>query len=83
MGEVLGIGDLPRPNETRWTPRRKAEVVSAVRGGLLTHEQAYARYALTMTELIGWLGAFERSGVAGLRSTRLQFYRDRFERRGF
>ena len=81
IGEKLTLEDLPQPNATRWTPRRKAEVVAAVRGGLLTFEQACARYSLTMDELIGWQRAVHRSGIAGLRVTRLQYYRDLYERR--
>jgi hypothetical protein len=71
---------LPPPNSCRWTPRRKAEVVAAVRGGLLSFEEACARYSLTMDELIGWQRAVNRSGIPGLRVTRLQEYRYRYER---
>ena len=34
-GSPLTIADLPPPNTKRWVIRRKAEVVAAVRGGLL------------------------------------------------
>jgi hypothetical protein len=33
-GSPLTIADLPAPGTKRWVIRRKAEVVSAVRGGL-------------------------------------------------
>ena len=36
-GNPLTLDDLPAPGTTRWVIRRKAEVVAAVRGGLLTH----------------------------------------------
>ena len=81
MGEMLAFEDLPQPSESRWTPRRKAEVVAAVRGGLLTFDEACARYQLAMEELIGWQRAVERSGMPGLRVTRLQHYREFYERR--
>jgi hypothetical protein len=81
MGELLTLDDLPQPSESRWTPRRKAEVVAAVRGGLLSFDAACARYQLAMEELISWQRAVERSGIPGLRVTRLQQYRDFYEKR--
>lgn len=65
----------------RWTIRRKAEVVAAVRGGLLTFDEACARYAIAMEELVSWQSAVETSGMRGLRITRSQEYRELFERR--
>ena len=35
-GRPMTINDLPPPNTKRWVVRRKAEVVTAVRAGLLT-----------------------------------------------
>ena len=81
VGEMLAFEDLPPPSESRWTPRRKAEVVAAVRGGLLTFDEALSRYELAMEEFIGWQRAVERSGIPGLRVTRLQQYREFYERR--
>lgn len=46
FGEVLSLADLPKNNMTRWVIRRKAEVVAAVNGGLLSLEEACARYDL-------------------------------------
>jgi Protein of unknown function (DUF1153) len=53
-GRQLTIADLPTQETKRWVARRKAIVVAAVRGGLLTLEQACSRYALTVDELLGW-----------------------------
>jgi len=39
-GSPLTIADLPAPGTRRWVIRRKAEVVAAVRGGLLSLEEA-------------------------------------------
>ena len=39
-GSPLTIADLPPRNTRRWVIRRKAEVVAAVRGGLLSLEEA-------------------------------------------
>lgn len=82
LGEPLTLETLPPPRLTRWTPMRKAEVVSAVHGGLLTFDEACSRYALTLEELVSWQRSVERSGVRGLRTTRLQHYRDKFARFG-
>ena len=49
-GSPLTIADLPAPGTTRWVIRRKAEVVAAVRGGLLSLEEACQRYMLTVEE---------------------------------
>ena len=43
-GAALTLADLPPANTQRWVIRRKAEVVAAVRGGLLTREEARERY---------------------------------------
>ena len=69
LGEPLTIADLPSPSTKRWVVRRKAEVVAAVNGGLLTIE-----------EFAGWQRAVDRSGMQGLRVTRIQHYRDLYER---
>ena len=74
-GTALTIADLPPSDTERWVIRRKAEVVAAVRGGLLTLEEACERYRLTADEFIGWQKAIERHGMAGLRTTRIQQYR--------
>lgn len=74
-GTPLTVDDLPSPNTRRWVARRKAEVVAAVRGGLLTLEEACQRYTLSVEEFLSWQRAVERHGVRGLRTTRLQDYR--------
>jgi Protein of unknown function (DUF1153) len=81
FGEQLTLDLLPPPDTARWTIRRKAEVISAVRGGLLTFDEACARYSLAMEELVGWQRAVNRSGMSGLRVTRSQQYRELYERR--
>src|SRR3546814_16485393 len=73
-GTAIGLDDLPPPDTTRWVMRRKAEVVSAVRGGLLTAEEACQRWNLTLEELESWPQLIDRYGVRGLRATRLQQY---------
>ena len=46
-GAPLTLSDLPPPETQRWVIRRKAEVVAAVRGGLLSLDEACDRYNLT------------------------------------
>ena len=75
-GAPLTIADLPPPDTQRWVIRRKAEVISAVRGGLLTEAEACARYSLSDEEFAGWQQSIDRHGMAGLRTTRIQQYRD-------
>ena len=74
-GSPLTIADLPPPNTKRWVIRRKAEVVAAVRGGLLSLEEACDRYTLTVEEFLSWQRSIERHGLPGLRATRVQQYR--------
>ncbi|MGB8817331.1 MAG: DUF1153 domain-containing protein [Rhizobiaceae bacterium] len=74
-GSPLTIADLPPSNTRRWVIRRKAEVVAAVRGGLLSLEDACNRYALTMDEFLSWQASIDDHGLAGLRTTRIQQYR--------
>jgi Protein of unknown function (DUF1153) len=80
LGEPLTIASLPAPETTRWVVRRKAEVVAAVNGGLLTIDEVCARYNLTLEEFASWQRAVDRSGMQGLRVTRIQHYRDLYER---
>ena len=80
LGEPLTLDSLPPPGTTRWVVRRKAEVVAAVSGGLLTFDEVCARYGLSVEEFAGWKRAVERSGMAGLRVTRIQHYKSLYEK---
>ncbi|MGP1256271.1 MAG: CtrA inhibitor SciP [Kiloniellales bacterium] len=75
-GQPMTLDDLPPPNTKRWVIRRKAEVVAGVRAGLLSLEEACERYKLSVEEFISWQRLIDRHGVRGLRTTRLQDYRD-------
>ena len=74
-GAPLTLRDLPPADTGRWVIRRKAEVVAAVRGGLLSLEEACGRYTLTVEEFLSWQYSIDRHGLAGLRTTRIQQYR--------
>lgn len=80
LGESLTIASLPPVGTTRWVVRRKAEVVAAVAGGLLSVDEACARYNLSLEEFTSWQRAIDRSGMPGLRVTRIKHYRDQYER---
>lgn len=76
-GEPLTLLGLPPRETTRWTARRKAEVLAALNGGLLTAREACEWYALSIDEIEEWQSATDRGGVKGLRITRSQHYRRR------
>ena len=80
-GEELTLDTLPPTDTPRWTIRRKADVVAAVTGGLLNFNEACVRYSLSIEELTNWQRALSRSGMPGLRVTRIQSYRHLYERR--
>lgn len=75
QGRPMSINDLPPPNTKRWVIRRKAEVVAAVRSGLLSLDEACGRYKLSVEEFLSWQRLIDRHGMRGLRATRLQEYR--------
>src|SRR4028119_757154 len=80
LGEPLTVDSLPPPSTTRGGVGRQAEVVSAVNGGLLSVDEACERYGLTLEEFASWQRAVDRSGMPGLRVTRIQHYRSLYER---
>ena len=80
LGEPLTLDSLPPPSTTRWVVRRKAEVVAAVNGGLLSVDEACQRYTLSLEEFASWQRAVDRSGMPGLRVTRIQHYKSLYQR---
>jgi len=76
-GSPLTVENLPSPMTKRWVIRRKAELVAAVRGGLLSLEEACGRYGITVEEFLAWQSSIDRHGFGGLRATRVQLYRPR------
>ena len=65
----------------RWTTRRKAAVVIAVRRGQLSLNEVCRRYRLSVDEFVAWERDYDRYGVPGLRTTRYQIYRQTEGRR--
>ena len=72
---IVRIEDLPPPGIKRWVIRRKAEVVAAVRAGVISIDEACQRYTLSVEEFLSWQRSIDRHGLRGLRTTRLQDYR--------
>jgi Protein of unknown function (DUF1153) len=72
---MASVPELPRPTQ-RWTVRRKATIVQAVRGGWVPIEEVCDLYNISVDEFLAWESYVDRYGVHGLRTTRYQIYRD-------
>ncbi|MDD5585801.1 MAG: DUF1153 domain-containing protein [Alphaproteobacteria bacterium] len=70
------LSKLPSPATRRWVTSRKAQVVAAVRTGILSLNEACERYHLSTEEFRSWARLLDEHGVRGLRATRVQEYRD-------
>lgn len=81
LGQKMTRSDLPPCNTSRWIARRKAEVVAAVNGGLLSISEACERYQLSLEEFASWQRAVDREGLSGLRVSRAQYHRDQANRK--
>ena len=68
------VPDLPSLTN-RWTVRRKAAIIEAVRGGWVPIEEVCRLYNLSVDEFLAWERDVDRYGVPGLRATRYQIYR--------
>lgn len=75
-GERLTREMLP-PRDTRWTARRKGEVVAIVRGGAMRVEEVCAYYGISIQEFSSWDEALGKAGLKALRVTRSQYYKRR------
>ena len=71
----MDLTPLPPPNTQRWVKSRKLSVIKAIENGLLTDDEACARYDLTAEELDSWKAALTRHGPGALRITHLNRYR--------
>lgn len=67
-GDVLTLQNLPPAHLKRWSAKRKAEVIAAVHGGLLTMPEACGRYSLSVEEFLEWERHYEAEGLGGLRA---------------
>src|SRR5271170_824242 len=51
----------------RWTSKRKAEVVVAVRAGTVSAEELERQHGISAEELAEWMRAYDAHGVRGLK----------------
>ena len=77
LGERLTLDMLPAPDTRRWVIRRKAEVVCAVEGKLISLHDVIKRYNISPDEFAAWQRAVARYGMRGLRLTKAQAYQAR------
>jgi len=52
-GKPVTLNDLPQ-RDARWSKKRKAQIVAAVRGNLLSFDEAQRRYGLSRLEFAAW-----------------------------
>jgi hypothetical protein len=74
-GSLLSRADLPPSDTRRWVASRKAVVVNAVVHGLIPEAEALDRYALSAEEFGLWRDAVQTHGVAALKVTAIQRFR--------
>jgi len=63
-GDIITRGSLPPTSTQHWRIRLKAKVVAAVESGLITREEACARYGMSVEEYFEWRRRVEDSGLA-------------------
>jgi len=63
------LESLPSPRTKRWVCRRKAAVVTAVEGGVISKDAAKKIYGLSEDEFLAWCRAYRAKGIKGLRAT--------------
>jgi Protein of unknown function (DUF1153) len=59
----LTAADLPTPDIKRLTIRRKAEVVAAVRGGLVSYKEAWQPARATNRSSLSWQCCIDHCGL--------------------
>lgn len=74
-GTILTRADLPPKETRRWVASRKAVLVQAVSYGLIPREEVLERYDLSEEEFDLWVEAVQKHGIAGLKVTAIQKYR--------
>lgn len=74
-GTVFSQSDLPPKGTSRWVASRKAAVVKGVVFGLISKEDALARYGLSEEEFLHWIKAIRSHGEEGLKATAVQKFR--------
>lgn len=67
---VLTLNDLPPVTTKRWVISRKADIVAAVRAGLISCDEVLQRYKLSLEEFTLWDKQLSSGGLSALRVTR-------------
>ena len=62
-GSPMTVFDLPSAKTQRWSLKLKADVIAAVKGGLISVEEATARYQLNQEKLIAWKNEVEEADL--------------------
>jgi DNA-binding response OmpR family regulator len=70
-GDVITPVNLPN-QKARWVIGRKATLVAAIRGGIISTEEASARYGISSSELDSWKQSFDQDGMVGLKVTKMR-----------
>ncbi|MGB0960998.1 MAG: DUF1153 domain-containing protein [Halocynthiibacter sp.] len=76
-GDVMSVSDLPPRETVRWVASRKAAVVKGIALALISKEDAMERYGLCEEELDAWIHYGGTYGQKGLKSTKVQQYRQK------
>ncbi|WP_375690585.1 DUF1153 domain-containing protein [Pseudooceanicola sp. LIPI14-2-Ac024] len=74
-GSVMTRADLPAEDTRRWVASRKLAVVRGVVYGLISQDEALARYGLSREEFMHWVSAVTEHGEEALKATALQKFR--------
>lgn len=74
-GQTINRSELPDPKTRRWVASRKAVVVAAVKGQLISEKEACEMYGLSSEELDEWCLAVATHGERALKATSLQKFR--------
>ena len=75
-GTIMTRADLPPAETRRWVASRKLAVVRGVVYGLVTQDEALARYGLSREEFMEWVTAVTEHGEEALKATALQKFRN-------
>jgi len=60
--------DLPPSDTIRWSPRRKARIVEAVRSGRIDLDEALTLYKISLDEFLLWQRSIDKHGAHNERS---------------
>lgn len=65
--------------QIRWTPAKKADVVTRVSCGDISVSEAMKQYKISLDELSRWNFLFKNFGLEGLKTTRIGKIRKKIE----